>query len=585
MTVREYIGARYVPLFIGEWDDSVSYEPLSIVIYQGDSYTSRQYVPIGIDIDNETYWACTGNYNAQVEQYRQEVLLFDDRITANATAISEETTARENADTTLQGNIDSEATARENAITAEATARENADTALQGNIDELAQGLNIRQSQFDVSPILLGSVVYSKQNSMYDHPGCICNYGDTQYLFSSPESQSSNAGHCRTVSIVNNQDNYASYQTLNIGHANSAAYDTNDNKIYLAPVFDYSSGTQAEAHYICKFSPGSTSVTNIATPEWCMAVSFDNVSETLYILAYGTNDIGKIYKFDESDNSFELVKSIERDYEYNQDFAIRDGKFCISSPSGYIFIGTLDTDEQTIVNLSKTDSSRLFVYGELDGMEFDANGHLLALAHSDQLDDRPTFIYELPIFDDVKPMYEYVVKNLWNVGTNYTLHVNQTNTALRTDGYTAAKGLKSFNFVNLLADLTQRSILLDTDYTCENFRIGNDVYNWISLSNHTLRVTDTCTIQTPVIINGGGTFRISKPIVVTFGLARIGFAGNVALTVDTGTALIATSPAGTFVTFGSLSTITPTGLKLYSTAAETIDDNQIYILGSSILTS
>lgn len=81
MTVREYIGARYVPLFIGEWDNTVSYEPLSIVQYQGNSYTSRQYVPIGIEITNEAYWASTGDYNAQIEAYRQEVQAFDGRIT------------------------------------------------------------------------------------------------------------------------------------------------------------------------------------------------------------------------------------------------------------------------------------------------------------------------------------------------------------------------------------------------------------------------------------------------------------------------------------------------------------------------
>ena len=73
MTVREYIGARYVPLFVGEWDIDNSYEPLSIVTYEGDSYTSRQYVPVGISITNEIYWAPTGSYNSQIEQYRQEV--------------------------------------------------------------------------------------------------------------------------------------------------------------------------------------------------------------------------------------------------------------------------------------------------------------------------------------------------------------------------------------------------------------------------------------------------------------------------------------------------------------------------------
>lgn len=82
MTVREYIGARYVPEFIGEWDSTVSYEPLSIVSYQGNSYTSRQYVPVGTAITNEAFWALTGNYNAQVEAYRQEVQQFDGRLDA-----------------------------------------------------------------------------------------------------------------------------------------------------------------------------------------------------------------------------------------------------------------------------------------------------------------------------------------------------------------------------------------------------------------------------------------------------------------------------------------------------------------------
>ena len=88
MTVREYIGARYVPVYIGEWDNTVSYEPLSIVSHQGNSYTSRQYVPIGTPITDETFWALTGNYNAQVEQYRQEVVSFDNRISTNTSNIS-----------------------------------------------------------------------------------------------------------------------------------------------------------------------------------------------------------------------------------------------------------------------------------------------------------------------------------------------------------------------------------------------------------------------------------------------------------------------------------------------------------------
>ena len=78
MSVREYIGARYVPLFADpiQWDNTKTYEPLTIVYHQGNSYTSRQAVPTGVAITNDEYWALTGNYNAQIEAYRQEVQQF-----------------------------------------------------------------------------------------------------------------------------------------------------------------------------------------------------------------------------------------------------------------------------------------------------------------------------------------------------------------------------------------------------------------------------------------------------------------------------------------------------------------------------
>lgn len=93
MAVREYVGARYVPLFADplQWSNTRTYEPLTIVVNQGNSYTSRQFVPTGIDISNEDFWALTGNYNAQVEQYRQEVLAFDGRITKNTNDITKNT--------------------------------------------------------------------------------------------------------------------------------------------------------------------------------------------------------------------------------------------------------------------------------------------------------------------------------------------------------------------------------------------------------------------------------------------------------------------------------------------------------------
>lgn len=127
MSVREYIGARYVPVFADpiEWDATSTYEALTVVTYQGNSYTSRQAVPANIPITNTTYWAQTGNYNAQVEQYRQEVETFDGRIDELEDTVSPYTSSN-----TIQSAIST-------AINNEASARSSADTSLGNRITTL----------------------------------------------------------------------------------------------------------------------------------------------------------------------------------------------------------------------------------------------------------------------------------------------------------------------------------------------------------------------------------------------------------------------------------------------------------------
>lgn len=68
-----YVGARYVPIFGGEWDATKAYEPLTIVTRQGNSYTSKQYVPKNVDINNTDYWALTGNFNGQLSSLEEMV--------------------------------------------------------------------------------------------------------------------------------------------------------------------------------------------------------------------------------------------------------------------------------------------------------------------------------------------------------------------------------------------------------------------------------------------------------------------------------------------------------------------------------
>lgn len=73
MAVTEYIGPIVAQHMEGEWSSTNSYEALAVVTNQGNSYTARQDVPIGVELTNTDYWTETGNWNAQIEAYRQEV--------------------------------------------------------------------------------------------------------------------------------------------------------------------------------------------------------------------------------------------------------------------------------------------------------------------------------------------------------------------------------------------------------------------------------------------------------------------------------------------------------------------------------
>lgn len=85
----QYIGARYVPLFYtasdnsNNWEAGVQYDPLTIVTDLNQSYTSKKSVPasVGRPSENPEYWILTGAYNAQVEQYREEVQDVSERVT------------------------------------------------------------------------------------------------------------------------------------------------------------------------------------------------------------------------------------------------------------------------------------------------------------------------------------------------------------------------------------------------------------------------------------------------------------------------------------------------------------------------
>ena len=120
--VKQYVGARYVPKFANpiEWAADTSYEALTIVTFNNASYTSKIQVPptVGNPANNPKYWALTGNYNAQVEEYRQHVVNYkqetDTAINNVNATVQKEVTDRNNADIALKEEVNTEITNAKN---------------------------------------------------------------------------------------------------------------------------------------------------------------------------------------------------------------------------------------------------------------------------------------------------------------------------------------------------------------------------------------------------------------------------------------------------------------------------------------
>ena len=61
MSTRQYIGARYVPKFMGNYDTTTAYEALSVVDNgAGTTYIAKVPTPPNTPLNNSTYWAVYG---------------------------------------------------------------------------------------------------------------------------------------------------------------------------------------------------------------------------------------------------------------------------------------------------------------------------------------------------------------------------------------------------------------------------------------------------------------------------------------------------------------------------------------------
>ena len=262
---RQYVGARYVPIFgrRGEasivWDNTAPYEPLTIVLYQGNSFTSRQYVPEGVEITNEEFWAETGNYNAQIEQYRQEVQRVSGLLPVD--------------------DFDQQDTVK---------------AYIDRNIERLEVVSNLSSLYINAEkPKMLG---WTKIHDYeYQRLGAGCPITDNIYAqcYSSDYTTTGRLGAIEVIDFSTNESTLL--EDINIGHANGVCFDPETNLLYVV-VGRY--GTSASPIFtqdikVFSYNPGDNQLTYQTTlrPSWryqetdvqITGIAYDQTSGKFYV--------------------------------------------------------------------------------------------------------------------------------------------------------------------------------------------------------------------------------------------------------------------------------------------------------------
>lgn len=200
---------------------------------------------------------------------------------------------------------------------------------------------------------------------------------------------------------VQNNVKYAEYDVLT-GHGNSIAYD--GTYFYIAPIWEYTSNGKTSTNKIYKYTDTFILVAEIDIPQTIMGLSYDEVTRTLYALDYS----GVIYKIDTQVTTYTTItnwysyynaEDIKFNRYYNQDIAINNDEFYISSPWGNILHGKLVRIASVITDymqMLETDTTTRLILGELEGFEFTDN-HLYAMVFTELPRSMNGFVMELPV--------------------------------------------------------------------------------------------------------------------------------------------------------------------------------------------
>lgn len=83
MAIREYVGARYVPRFLGTYSPTTIYDALDVVDDgMGTSYIARKTTPAGTPLNDTTYWFVYGASSGAIISLQNRMTAAENDITA-----------------------------------------------------------------------------------------------------------------------------------------------------------------------------------------------------------------------------------------------------------------------------------------------------------------------------------------------------------------------------------------------------------------------------------------------------------------------------------------------------------------------
>lgn len=388
---RQYIGARYVPIFGRkgedsiEWDNTGTYEPLSIVLYQGNSYTSRQFVPVGVEITNQEFWALTGNYNAQIEQYRQAVLNLAEDINDISALIENLTSiipaSEFNAENTIKDYVDALGSVIPwNNFNSEYTVKNYIDNTVRENaINEytLFSNYSGRLASTDETRNFQGATMLNGDKAIV----CMAHSDNDPDL----------STVIYEISLRDFGEITAIY-TRDYGHTNDICYNENSNNIYVVR----RATTTDRTLLVC--NTFDYSITNeVTAPYILLGCTYDRITRKMY--CYGRDLITNNFvasEFDYINNEFGDIffnmslTAITNKITFSADETLGGTQgMCAYNDEIYILFsnthGSLlriykDSDNIDIYNLPNVVS--IYPILEYEGCEFDENGNIFTVGKS-----------------------------------------------------------------------------------------------------------------------------------------------------------------------------------------------------------